>query len=103
MSVGNYTMYQYSRGRVHITGRDVDAPLDFDIGFLTDPHDIGLKQLVWAYKSTRGLMRLTSLHLGEHPGTHPRLAADSPAVLVRLEAPPFTAVEEERIALSNVV
>lgn len=100
--MGNYTMYPYSRGHVHITGRDMAAPLDFDLGFFTDPHDIDLKQLVWAYKKTREFMRRTSLYRGEHPPTHPRFAVDSPAALVRLDAPLFT-TEEERSALPNIV
>jgi len=103
VTVGNYTMYPYSRGHVHITGRDVSSPLDFNLGFFSDPGDIDLKQLVWAYKKARELMRRTTFYRGEHPPTHPRFDADSPAAIVQnLKAPLFT-TESERDALPDIV
>ncbi|KAM5342227.1 hypothetical protein ACJ41O_015258 [Fusarium nematophilum] len=56
-TVLNITAYPYSRGHIHITGPNLDDPLDFDVGFFTDAGDIDLKKQVWAYKKQREIMR----------------------------------------------
>ena len=34
VSMANWTAYPYSRGHIHITGPDVNSPIDFDVGYL---------------------------------------------------------------------
>ncbi|UZP39031.1 hypothetical protein NXS19_006847 [Fusarium pseudograminearum] len=71
VTVGNYTAYPYSRGHIHITGPEIDDQLDFDVGFLSDEHDIDLKKQVWAYKKSREIMRRTKMYRGEVAAGHP--------------------------------
>ena len=67
---------------MHITGPDVNDPLDFDVGFLTDKDDIDLKKLVWAYKKSREIMRRTDMYRGEVDAGHPGWPAGSKAANV---------------------
>ncbi|KAH6982475.1 GMC oxidoreductase-domain-containing protein [Ilyonectria destructans] len=85
LTVGNYTAYPYSRGRVHITGPEVDDPLDFDVGYLNDAHDIDLKKQLWAYKKQRAIMRRTAMYRGEVAAGHQRFPAGSAAACVDLD------------------
>ncbi|OLN96794.1 Alcohol oxidase [Colletotrichum chlorophyti] len=81
-TVANYTAYPYSRGSIHITGPSITDPLDFDVGFFSDPHDLDLKKQVWAYKHSREVARRTALYRGEVAGGHPSFPAGSNAALV---------------------
>ncbi|KAH6981400.1 GMC oxidoreductase-domain-containing protein [Ilyonectria destructans] len=85
LTVGNYTAYPYSRGHVHITGPEVDDPLDFDVGYLNDAHDIDLKKQLWAYKKQRAIMRRTAMYRGEVAAGHQRFPAGSAAACVDLD------------------
>ncbi|KAJ4176495.1 hypothetical protein NW755_014379 [Fusarium falciforme] len=87
LTVGNYTAYPYSRGHVHITGPEVDNPLDFDVGYLNDAHDIDLKKQLWAYKKQRAIMRRTAMYRGEVAAGHPRFPAGSGVACVDLDEP----------------
>ncbi|KAH7243896.1 hypothetical protein MRS44_017054 [Fusarium solani] len=87
LTVGNYTAYPYSRGHVHITGPEVDDPLDFDVGYLNDAHDIDLKKQLWAYKKQRAIMRRTAMYRGEVAAGHPRFPAGSAVACVDLDEP----------------
>ncbi|KAI2483564.1 alcohol dehydrogenase [Pyrenophora tritici-repentis] len=78
---GMYTAYPYSRGHMHITGPKHDDPLDFDVGFFTDKHDIDLKKHMWAYKKQREILRRTNYFRGELAAGHPKFAKDSPAAV----------------------
>lgn len=80
----NYTAYPYSRGHIHITSPASDAPLDFNVGFFTDPHNLDIKKLVWAYKKTREIMRRTKLYRGEVVGGHPTFPEGSAAACLDL-------------------
>jgi alcohol oxidase len=71
VTVGNYTAYPYSRGHIHITGPAHDDPLDFDVGYLSDKHELDLKKQVWAYKRSREIMRRTKMYRGEVEAGHP--------------------------------
>lgn len=86
LSVVNYTAYPYSRGHIHITSADdtQPAPLDFDVGFFTDEHDLDIKKLVWGYKKTREIMRRTKLYRGEVAGGHPSFPEGSAAACLDL-------------------
>lgn len=46
VTIGNYMAYPYSRGHMHITGPELSDPLDFDVGFFSDAHDIDLKKQI---------------------------------------------------------
>jgi len=53
VSMANWTAYPYSRGHIHITGKDVSDAPDFDVGYLKDENEIDLKKHIWAYKLQR--------------------------------------------------
>ncbi|KAH7014854.1 alcohol oxidase-like protein [Ilyonectria destructans] len=86
ITTGNYTGYPYSRGHMHITGPECGDALDFDVGFLTDAHDIDLKKQVWAYKKQREIMRRTKMYRGELSLGHPKFSSESPAACIETEA-----------------
>ncbi|KAK8121678.1 hypothetical protein PG984_010348 [Apiospora sp. TS-2023a] len=88
VTTGMYTAYPYSRGHIHITSPDVDAPVDFDVGFFTDADDIDLKKQIWAYKKQRELMRRTQMYRGELAAGHPKFPAGSKAACVETEEAP---------------
>jgi choline dehydrogenase-like flavoprotein len=67
---------------LHTTGPEVNDPLDFDVGFLTDKDDIDLKKLIWAYKKSREIMRRTDMYRGEIDAGHPVWPAGSKAASV---------------------
>ncbi|ROV87667.1 hypothetical protein VSDG_09633 [Cytospora chrysosperma] len=77
--MGNYTGYPYSRGSIHVTGPTIKDPLDFDVGFLSDPGDVDLKKQVWAYKRHREIIRRTKMYRGEVAIGHPKFPAGSRA------------------------
>ncbi|KAL7619877.1 hypothetical protein AAE478_010423 [Parahypoxylon ruwenzoriense] len=77
-----YTAYPYSRGHMHITGPKVDDPLDFELGFFSDPGDIDIKKQIWCYKKGREIMRRTAFYRGEVAISHPRFPEGSKAACV---------------------
>ncbi|RYO78150.1 hypothetical protein DL766_006927 [Monosporascus sp. MC13-8B] len=81
-SVGVYTAYPYSRGHVHITGRDLDDPLDFRTGYLSDKHGFDMKAQIWAYKKQREVVRRMAIHRGEVSYRHPTFPQGSKAAYV---------------------
>ncbi|RYP76410.1 hypothetical protein DL771_001849 [Monosporascus sp. 5C6A] len=81
-SVGVYTAYPYSRGHVHITGRDLDDPLDFRTGYLSDKHGFDIKAQIWAYKKQREVVRRMTIHRGEVSYRHPIFPPGSKAAYV---------------------
>ncbi|KJZ79603.1 hypothetical protein HIM_01072 [Hirsutella minnesotensis 3608] len=87
MSCSTFTVYPYSRGQIHITGKDIDAPYDFETGFLSDAHDLDLKKSVWAYKKQREIMRRMNVYRGEYAPGHPSFSAGSDAASVELDGP----------------
>ncbi|KIX08809.1 uncharacterized protein Z518_03466 [Rhinocladiella mackenziei CBS 650.93] len=69
-SIACYNAYPYSRGYVHITGPNIEDPLDFKTGYLSDHDDIDLKTQVWLYKAQREVARRMHFYRGEthrHP------------------------------------
>ncbi|CAK7201041.1 hypothetical protein SEUCBS139899_003742 [Sporothrix eucalyptigena] len=81
-TIGDYTAYPYARGHLHITGPKAKDPLDFDVGFFDDPHDIDLKKQVYAYKTQREIVRRTAWFSGEVAATHPPFAKNSKAAII---------------------
>ena len=82
VSMANWTAYPYSRGHIHIASPDVNAPIDFDVGYLKDANDIDLKKHIWAYKLQREMWRRMSISRGELASSHPRFPAGSKAAVV---------------------
>ncbi|KAK7431557.1 hypothetical protein QQZ08_001775 [Neonectria magnoliae] len=87
VTVGNYTAYPYSRGHMHITGPELSDPLDFDVGYFTDKHDLDIKKQIWAYKKNREIMRRTAMYRGEVAPGHPAFPAGSAAACIETDAP----------------
>lgn len=79
--MANYTAYPYSRGSIHVTGPANDDPLDFDVGYFSDPGDLDLKKQVWAYKKQREITRRTNMYRGELAVGHPTFPAGSKAAV----------------------
>ncbi|KAI1103022.1 GMC oxidoreductase [Jackrogersella minutella] len=82
MSLVPYTAYPYSRGHIHITGPEIDDPLDFALGFFSDENDIDLKHQVWVYKKGREILRRTAIYRGEVADRHPQFPQGSKAAAV---------------------
>ncbi|KAG9243158.1 putative alcohol oxidase [Calycina marina] len=79
-TMGAYTAYPYSRGRIHITSpTDVIGGYAFDTGFLS--HAADLAKQVWAYKMSREIARRLPYNKGELELGHPVFAAGSAAAL----------------------
>ncbi|KAH8664340.1 GMC oxidoreductase [Xylariales sp. PMI_506] len=81
VSVAPFTAYSYSSGHIHITGPNWNDPLDFDVGFFNDEHELDIKKHVWAYKKSREIMRRTAMFRGEVPTGHPRYPEGSKAAV----------------------
>lgn len=83
LSLGTYTAYPYSRGRIHInSAEDVLTGYNFDAGFFNHPSD--LKKQLWAYKMSREIARRLPFYRGELELGHPKFPAGSAAALVDL-------------------
>ncbi|KAL9110563.1 MAG: hypothetical protein Q9227_004921 [Pyrenula ochraceoflavens] len=90
IGVSAFTVYPYSRGHIHITGPDVDDPLDFDTGFFGDPNDIDIKKHTWVYKKQREIVRRMSTYRGDLADSHPPFPTNSKAACVDLPNGPPT-------------
>ncbi|KAI8622903.1 GMC oxidoreductase [Xylariaceae sp. FL1651] len=87
VSIGAFSAYPYSRGHIHITGPEVDDPLDFDAGFFSDAGDVDIKKHIWGYKKGREIARRTALYRGEVAALHPPFPASSKAACITVESP----------------
>lgn len=87
-TIGNYIPYPRSMGSVHITGKDIDAPLDLRTGFFEDNGAVDLAVHVWAYKRTREIARRMGCYSGEAIVGHPRFPPNSKAALVDVNPKP---------------
>jgi len=85
--ISTFSVYPYSRGHLHITGPSLTDPLDFATGFLSDPDDVDIKKLMWAYKKQREIVRRMDTYRGEFAAGHPPFAADSAVAAARTDAP----------------
>ena len=77
--MGAFTAYPYSRGSIHITGRDPFSQPDFDAGFLSRPVDV--QGHIWAYKRNREIARRLSFYRGELSLGHPSFPKGSKAAV----------------------
>ena len=87
LGLSTFSVYPFSRGHVHITGKSLDAPVDFDTGFFADANSIDLKKHVWAYKKQREIMRRMACYRGEYAALHPAFSATSAAACVETDGP----------------
>ena len=74
---GTYSAYDYSLGKIHITGPSLEDPIDFDVGFFSDEADFDITAHVWAYKKLRAIMRSTEMYRGEVQLGHPQFPVGS--------------------------
>ncbi|KAH8648627.1 alcohol oxidase-like protein [Xylariales sp. PMI_506] len=87
MGVSTFTTYPLSRGHIHITGSQIDDPLDFETGYLTDSAGIDIKEARWTYKAQREVMRRMKAYRGEWAPWHPPFPADSNAACGPADGP----------------
>ncbi|KAI1386225.1 alcohol oxidase [Hypoxylon trugodes] len=83
--ISTFTVYPHARGHVHITGPDLNDPIDFEAGFFSDEKGIDLKMHRWVYKKQREAARRMNVFRGELPGHHPPFSAESKAALIDSE------------------
>lgn len=91
LSTTVFTVYPFSRGHIHVTGPQVDDPVDFETGFFADPGQLDVKKHMWMYKKQREAVRRMACYRGEMAACHPPFAADSRAACVRLTGGPLPA------------
>ena len=103
-SVAIYSAYDYSLGKIHITGPKSEDPIDFDVGFFTDKDDFDITAQKWAYKKLRTLMRSTETFRGEVQLAHPQFAEGSKAACASdtdakavVKDPEYSAEDDEAI------
>ena len=95
--MADWTTYPYSRGHIHITGPDVSDPIDFDVGYLKDEHDIDLKKHIWAYKTQREIFRRMRIFRGELAASHPRFPPGSKAAVTEKAEGPVGGGDTDRV------
>ncbi|KAI0376775.1 GMC oxidoreductase [Hypomontagnella monticulosa] len=66
-----YTAYPYSRGHVHVMGPELESPIDFVTGYLSDDRGVDLNVQVWAYKKQREIARRMKHFHSEIMSQHP--------------------------------
>ncbi|KAJ6437365.1 glucose-methanol-choline (gmc) oxidoreductase [Purpureocillium lavendulum] len=94
MSASSFTVYPYSRGHIHITGRRTTDEPDFQTGFLADLQGVDVKMSMWAYKKQREIVRRMAVYRGEWAPGHPPFALDSAAACVERDGPLVPAAGE---------
>ncbi|KAI1080926.1 alcohol oxidase-like protein [Whalleya microplaca] len=103
-STSSFVVHPFSRGHVHITGPELDDPIDFDTGYFSDENDIDLKTCRWAYKKQREIARRMDVYRGEVALFHPPFAPESKAACVDVHGPlPGDVADIEYTAEDDVV
>jgi len=87
LGTSTFTTYPYSRGYIHITGREISDPYEFRTGFLSDPENLDIKMCSWAYKTQREMMRRLKYYRGEFAPGHPPFPATSAAACIETDGP----------------
>ncbi|KAH8883407.1 alcohol oxidase-like protein [Thozetella sp. PMI_491] len=82
-----FSTYPRSTGSIHITGPGIDAPADFDVGFLSDDAGIDIKKARWAYKTQREMARRMNHYRGEWAPWHPPFPPGSKAACTDTDGP----------------
>jgi choline dehydrogenase-like flavoprotein len=91
LAITAFTVYPFSRGHIHITGPQLEDPVDFDNGFFADEGELDIKKHQWTYKKQREIMRRMSSYRGELAACHPPFAPGSQAASISLEDGPLPA------------
>ncbi|KAL2134997.1 hypothetical protein VTI74DRAFT_10132 [Chaetomium olivicolor] len=91
LAISTFTVYPFSRGHIHITGPQLEDPLDFDAGFFADPGGLDIKKHQWTYKKQQEIMRRMPSSRGEMAACRPPFAPGSQAATVSLEDGPLPA------------
>ncbi|KXX79950.1 Alcohol oxidase [Madurella mycetomatis] len=91
LAITTFTVYPFSRGHIHITGPQIDDPLDFETGFFSDSDGVDIKKHLWTYKKQREIMRRMPSYRGEMAACHPPFAPDSKAAPISLADGPLPA------------
>lgn len=99
MGIATFSTHPFSRGRIHITGRNFSDPYDFDAGFLADEKSIDLKKHFWMYKKQREIIRRMETFAGEVVDGHPSFPSGSNAAPI--ESKPEAVQDIEYTAEDN--
>jgi alcohol oxidase len=106
LSVGYFTEYPVSLGRVHISSSDPHALPEFDAGYLQDPADVAT--LRWGYKKSREFARRMGAYRGEFKARHPSFSEDSAVACredvsgpVDIDSPDLNYSTEDNEAIDN--
>ncbi|GAB1312794.1 Glucose-methanol-choline oxidoreductase N-terminal domain-containing protein [Madurella fahalii] len=91
LAISTFTAYPFSQGHIHITGPQLEDPLDFETGFFADPGGLDIKKHVWTYKKQREVMRRMPSYRGEMAACHPPFAPGSGAASISLADGPLPA------------
>ncbi|EAQ91743.1 hypothetical protein CHGG_03678 [Chaetomium globosum CBS 148.51] len=91
LAISAFTVYPFSRGHIHITGPQLEDPVDFDTGFFADDGDLDIKKHQWTYKKQREIMRRMPSYRGEMAACHPPFGPGSQAASVTLQDGPLPA------------
>lgn len=87
LSTGNFLLYPYSHGHIHITGQDVNDEVDLKTGILSEPSGFDLAMAMWLYKKQREVVRRLEVYRGEYAPLHPAFATDSDAACMKRDGP----------------
>lgn len=87
LSTGNFLLYPYSHGRIHITGPKINDEVDLKTGILSEPSGFDLAMAMWLYKKQREIVRRLDVYRGEYAPLHPPFAADSDAACIKRDGP----------------
>lgn len=87
LSTGNFLLYPYSHGYIHITGRNINDEVDLKTGILSEPSGFDLAMAMWLYKKQREVVRRLDVYRGEYAPLHPPFAADSDAACAKRDGP----------------
>jgi choline dehydrogenase-like flavoprotein len=87
LSTGNFLLYPYSHGHIHITGPDINGEVDLKTGILSERSGFDHAMAMWLYKKQREVVRRLDVYRGEYAPLHPAFAADSDAACRKREGP----------------
>jgi choline dehydrogenase-like flavoprotein len=59
-----FSSYPLSRGHIHITGPNIDDPIDFETPIYNDPDDFDITVARWAFKKQREIARRMDIYRG---------------------------------------
>ncbi|RYP53516.1 hypothetical protein DL768_001553 [Monosporascus sp. mg162] len=84
---GNFLLYPYAHGHVHVKGPDINDGVDLITGILAEPDGFDLAMAMWLYKKQREIVRRLDVFRGEYEPLHPPFAAGSDAACKKIDGP----------------